>query len=225
MTATPFGAVLFDCDGVLVDSEGAANRVWVALLAAHGLAFAPADFLLYSVGRTLSGLYAGLERDFGWTRPPTFDAELDAALQLVFRTMRPVPGAPELLAALRAAGLPFAVASNSRRDRLDLKLAASGLAPLLAGRVHDPSQVARGKPAPDLYLHAASGLGVAPARCLVVEDSVLGVSAGVAAGMTVWGFMGGDHSGEHAAPTLLAAGAARTFGRLADLGSALGVPL
>ncbi len=215
--------MLFDCDGVLVDSEGAANRVWVALLAAHGLTFSPQDFLAYSVGTTLSALFTGLERDFGWHRPEGFDAELDGALLAAFARVKPVPGAPALLTALRDHGVPFAVASNSRRDRLDLKLDASGLAPLLAGHVHDPSQVRAGKPAPDLYLRAARDLGAAPADCVVVEDSVLGVTAGVAAGMTVWGFTGGDHSGEHAAPTLRAAGATQTFARLVDIGAALGV--
>lgn len=215
-----FDAVLFDCDGVLVDSESIANRVWTAILAEHGLTLDAHDFLRRSVGTTLTALYEGLALDYRWTRPPTFDADLDARLAAAFEGVPPVPGAAELLAALP---IPFCVASNSREDRLHLKLGAAGLAPLLGDRVFHPGLVARGKPAPDLFLHAAAALGAAPARCLVVEDSVLGTRAGVAAGMTVWGFVGASHALPGLAGELRDEGAERVLASLAEVGAALGV--
>ncbi|MGI8748207.1 MAG: HAD family hydrolase, partial [Deinococcus sp.] len=102
----PFAALLFDLDGVLVDSEPAANRVWVELLAGHGLSVSHADFLARSVGRTHQELHDGLRRDYGWTRPPDFDALSDAALALAFLGVEAVPGSGATLAALEAAGIP-----------------------------------------------------------------------------------------------------------------------
>ncbi|ADV67225.1 HAD family hydrolase [Deinococcus maricopensis] len=223
MTAPrPFGAVLFDMDGVLVDSEHAANQVWVRLLAQHGLHLTPDVFMTYSVGATLTTLYAHLERDHGWTRPGTFDALLDAEMHETFRGVPQVPGAEDTLRALAHAHVPFAVASNSRADRLQHKLTEAGLADHTAGRAYHPQDVGgHGKPEPHLYQHAARELGVDLTRCLVVEDSVPGVTAGVAAGATVWGFLGGSHGANGEA--LLAAGAARLIASHADLRAALGV--
>lgn len=205
-------------DGVLVDSESVSGQIWVEVLAEHGLGFTVPDFMARSVGASLSALYAGLERDHAWTRPAGFDDAIDARLNAAFVLVRPVPGAPELLSALRLAGVPFAVASNSRRDRLDLKLRSAGLTELLQGHVYDPAQVGgRGKPEPDLYLHAARQLGADIQRCVVIEDSVPGLTAGHRAGASVWGFTGGDHAHDQMAAHLLAAGAARTVGSHAEL--------
>jgi HAD superfamily hydrolase (TIGR01509 family) len=219
-----FRAILFDLDGVLVDSELVSNRIWVQLLEAHGLKISSADFMARSVGYSLKALYAGLETEFGWTRPAEFDARSDAALAETFASSVPVPGAAQTLAALKQAGIPFAVASNSRRDRLDIKLAAAGLA-VYVQQSFDPAQVGgRGKPLPDLYLHAASALGVDIRRCLVVEDSPTGVVAGVAAGATVWGLLAGEHVaayGDVLGEQLRAAGAARLIASHAELTLAL----
>lgn len=219
----PFQAVLFDLDGVLVDSELLANRVWVTLLAEHGLNISHADFLARSVGLSLKNLYLELEKEFGWKRPEGFEAQSDAALNASFEKVPEVPGAAQTLAALTAAGLPFAVASNSRRDRLDLKLKAAGL-DRAAQYSFDPAQVGgRGKPLPDLYQFAAAQLGADISRCLVVEDSVTGVQAGVAAGATVWGLLAGEHVHDGLGELLQAAGAAKLVHSHAELVAALGL--
>ena len=220
----PFQAVLFDLDGVLVDSELLANRVWVTLLAEHGLNISHADFLARSVGLSLKNLYLELEGEFGWKRPEGFEALSDAALNESFLKVPEVPGAAQTLAALTVAGLPFAVASNSRRDRLDLKLKAAGLERAV-GHSFDPAQVGgRGKPLPDLYQFAAAQLGADIGRCLVVEDSVTGVQAGAAAGATVWGLLAGEHVHDGLGELLQAAGAEKLVHSHADLVAALGLP-
>lgn len=210
--------LIFDCDGVLVDSEGVANRVWVELLAEHGLTFTSADFLRRSVGSTLIALYEGLNADLGWQRPEGFDAEVDARLAKAFVDVRAVSGVPELLQSLPVL---FCVASNSRLDRLNLKLEAAGLAGFFGGRVFHAGQVARGKPAPDLFLYAARAMNALPGRCLVIEDSVLGVMAAVAAGMTAWGFTGASHALPDLAQELRAAGAENVFSSVELLQAAL----
>ncbi len=212
--------LIFDCDGVLVDSEGVANRVWVELLAEHGLTFTSEGFLRRSVGSTLVALYEGLGSDFGWRRPDGFDAEIDARLAAAFVDVRAVSGVPELL---RSLSVPCCVASNSRFDRLNLKLEAAGLAHFFEGRVFHAGQVARGKPAPDLFLYAARTLGAAPERCLVIEDSVLGVRAAVAAGMTAWGFTGASHALPGLGEELRAAGAGNVFSSVELLRAALAI--
>ena len=216
--SAPPDLLIFDCDGVLVDSESVANRVWVELLREHGLSFTSEAFLRRSVGSTLVALYEGLGTDFGWQRPEGFDAEIDARLAIAFRDVRAVPGVPELLHGLT---IPFCVASNSRLDRLNLKLEAAGLAGFFAGRVFHAGQVARGKPAPDLFLYAAQTLGATPGRCLVIEDSVLGVRAAVAAGMTAWGFTGASHALPDLADELRTAGAREIFSSVELIQAAL----
>ena len=219
----PFQAVLFDLDGVLVDSELLANRVWVELLARHGLQISHADFLERSVGLSLGALYLRLESEFGWTRPEGFEALSDAALSASFASVTQVPGALQTLEALTQAGLLFAVASNSRRDRLDLKLQVAGLAGA-ARHTFDPAQVGgRGKPLPDLYEFAARQLGADVRRCLVIEDSPTGVQAGVSAGATVWGLLAGGHVHGALGEQLLAAGASRLVASHAELLGALGL--
>ena len=223
IAALPFDAVLFDLDGVLVDSEGLSNVVLVRLLAQHGLVIGHAEFLARSVGKSFAALYSHLEEDYGWTRPGSFDAESDAALAESFLSVREVPGAAQTLAALREAGIPFAVASNSRRDRLDIKLRAAGLADV-AQHSFDPAQVGgRGKPQPDLYLHVAAALGADIRRCLVIEDSPTGVQAGAAAGATVWGLLAGEHVHAGLDEQLTAVGAAKLVHSHAELRRELGL--
>lgn len=220
--AVPFGAVLFDLDGVLVDSELLANAVWVQLLSEHGLVLNRADFMAVSVGTTLPALFARLREEHGWHRPEGFMEQLDLRLSRTFRAVPAIEGAARTLTALGQAGIPFAVASNSVRSRLQLKLAASGLSGLVGPHAYDPAQVGgRGKPLPDLYEHAARALGVSPPRCLVVEDSATGVAAGVAAGATVWGLLAGGHIHPASAAQLREAGAARVLADHAELQEAL----
>ena len=220
----PFSAVLFDLDGVLVDSEVLANRVWVDLLAEHGLLFTHQEFMARSVGRTYPVLYGELHRDFGWTPPEGFAARNDSALAAAFASVPAIEGAEETLQALKKAGIPVAVASNSRRDRLDLKLSVAGLAPFIGTHAYDSEQVGgRGKPLPDVYEYAAKALGVDVRRCLVIEDSATGVQAGAAAGATVWGLLAGGHVHDALAQELTDAGASRIITTHADLRAALGL--
>lgn len=211
-----FDAVLFDMDGVLVDSEVVSIGAWRQTLAEHGLTFSEREFMARAVGSSVPNLYAGLERDHGWTRPDSFEDTLETRLTGVFAVVEEVPGAALTLQALQAAGLPFAVASNSVRDRLHLKLGAAGLAELVGAHAYDPAHVGgRGKPKPDLYRYAAEQLGADIQRCLVVEDSLPGLSAGLAAGAAAWAFTGGSHGvdGER----LVEAGAGRAVGSHAEL--------
>ncbi|MBB5232615.1 HAD-IA family hydrolase [Deinococcus budaensis] len=219
-----FGAVLFDLDGVLVDSETLANAVWVELLAEHGLRLDRAEFMARAVGSTHAALFDWLRGERGWERPEGFLPELDARLARAFHATPAIEGAAGTLRALSAAGLPFAVASNSLRSRLHLKLEAAGLAELVGEHAYDPAHVGgRGKPLPDLYAHAAARLGVSPDRCLVIEDSVTGLRAGVAAGATVWGLLAGGHVHPDGAAALREAGAARVLRDHAELRAALGL--
>lgn len=224
MSSSGFDAVLFDLDGVLVNSELLANAVWVELLAERGLTLDRAAFLARAVGGTHQALFAWLRADHGWEQPAGFLPELDARLARAFTATPAIEGAAATLRALSAAGLPFAVASNSQRGRLHLKLGAAGLAELVGDHAYDPAHVGgRGKPLPDLYAFAAARLGVSPARCLVIEDSVTGLTAGVAAGATVWGLLAGGHAHPDGTASLLNAGAARVLGNHAELREALGL--
>ncbi|GGM00445.1 HAD family hydrolase [Deinococcus aerophilus] len=221
-----FEAVLFDLDGVLVDSELAASTVWVELLAEHGLELDQSTFMAQAVGSTHAVLFEWLRRDHSWSQPETFVPELDARLYAAFGTTPAIEGAAQTLRALREAGLPFAVASNSLRGRLSRKLEASGLAALVGTHAYDPAHVGgRGKPAPDLYAYAAAQLGADITRCVVIEDSVTGLSAGVAAGATAWGLLAGGHVHPSGAAALRAAGAERILASHAELQDALGLSI
>lgn len=224
MTGPAFDAVLFDLDGVLVDSEVAAGTVWVELLAEHGLRLDRADFLSRAVGGTHAALFDWLLAEHGWAQPSGFVPDLDARLARSLAAVSAIAGAAETLRALGAAHVPFAVASNSLRARLLLKLKAAGLTELVGKHTYDPAHVGgRGKPLPDLYAHAAAALGVAPTRCVVIEDSVTGVMAGAAAGATVWGLLAGGHTHPDGAAALRAAGATRVLYTHAELRGALGL--
>lgn len=224
MPAGAFEAVLFDLDGVLVDSELQANTVWVELLGEHGLDIDLPTFMAQAVGGTHVVLFEWLRQTYGWTRPESFIPEMDARLHEAFGSTQAIEGAARTLTLLREAGLPFAVASNSLRSRLTRKLEASGLAALVGAHAYDPAHVGgRGKPAPDLYAFAAAGLGADITRCVVIEDSVTGLSAGVAAGATAWGLLAGGHVHPDNAVHLLGAGARRILRTHGELQAALGV--
>ena len=217
-----FDAVLFDMDGVLVDSEMVSGQVWTQTLAEHGLSFTEPEFMARAVGSSVPNLYAGLERDHGWVRPEAFEPALEARLTDAFSVVGEVPGAAQTLRALAAAGVPFAVGSNSTRDRLHLKLKAAGLADLIGAHAYDPLHVGGlGKPLPDLYLFAAQQLGAEIERCLVVEDSLPGLAAGLSAGAAAWGFTGGGHQADGRA--LKEAGAGRVVGSHTELRELLGI--
>ncbi|QFP76656.1 HAD family phosphatase [Deinococcus sp. AJ005] len=222
MSDSEFQAVLFDLDGVLVDSELQANTVWVQLLAEHGLEIDLPTFMANAVGGTHVVLFEWLRRDYGWTRPEGFIPEMDARLHEAFGSTQAIEGAARTLELLREAGMPFAVASNSLRSRLKRKLEASGLAQLVGEHAYDPAHVGgRGKPAPDLYAYAAAQLGTDITRCVVIEDSMTGLSAGVAAGATAWGLLAGGHVHPDNAAHLMGAGAKKILQTHTELQEAL----
>jgi HAD superfamily hydrolase (TIGR01509 family) len=191
--------IIFDCDGVLVDSEPIANRVLHRVLAGIGLEMSEEEVMRAYIGRSRAGCVALTEEKLGRPVPQDFVAGWNAALFAAFeRELQPMPGVGDLL---RRLPLPSCVASNSSEDRVKVALRATGLLAAFEGRVFTADAVARPKPAPDLFLHAARVMGVEPARCTVVEDSPGGVRAAIAAGMTVLGYAGGSHADAQALRT------------------------
>ncbi len=183
--------VIFDCDGVLIDSEVISARMLIAELAGYGVDMDMAFVSSHFLGRSYPVVLKEVRERWGVALPDRFEADYRARLLAAFeRDLKVMPGVEPVIAALDR---PYCLATSSSPERLRRSLELTGLAPLFAGRSFTASEVARGKPAPDLFLHAAARMGVDPARCLVIEDSVNGVRAGLAAGMEVWRFTGGTH--------------------------------
>ena len=209
----PIGLVIFDCDGVLIDSEVLACSTAVKTMGEFGFAITLEEYLGF-VGRSARGGGAVLEARFG-PLPAALAATDRARLFERFEAeLQPMPGVREVVAGL---SVPACVASSSDHDRLRLTLTLTGLHGLFAPAIFSATEVSRGKPAPDLFLHAAARMGVAPAACLVIEDSPAGVAAAVAAGMLAVGFVGGSHCGPQHGEKLQAAGAERVVGDMAQV--------
>jgi HAD superfamily hydrolase (TIGR01509 family) len=207
--------VIFDCDGVLIDSELIGARVEAAELVRVGMPLGEGEILTRFLGMTAAAMYRAVEVEHGRALPEGFAASVQAAIDAAFeRELQVIPGIHETLDRLRTASC---VASSSSLARLRHSLGVTGLYPRFAPHVFSAEQVARGKPAPDLFLHAAAAMRCAPARCLVIEDSVSGVRGAVAAGMRVWGFIGGGHCADGHAGRLREAGAERVFDHMPDL--------
>lgn len=188
----PPALVIFDCDGVLVDSEPLSIRVLLDTLARQGLVFDLEVGYARFLGRSLATVRASLAAEFGVVLDDEALDEMRRRLYAVFRDeLQPIPG---IVATLERLDRPFCVASSSLPERIALSLEVTGLWPAFAGRLFSATMVARGKPAPDLFLHAASTMGYPPAATVVVEDSPVGIEAAKAAGMTVVGFLGGSHA-------------------------------
>jgi HAD superfamily hydrolase (TIGR01509 family) len=206
--------IIFDCDGVLVDSELLSCRCLSDALASHGIELGVDEALERFVGRSIGAVREHYEA-LGQRLPDNFAAELKARVRESFAaSLLPIEGVGAVLGRLR---LPTCVASSSDLDRVVFSLAMTGLSGHFAGRLYTSQMVKRGKPAPDLFLHAAAAMAVDPRRTLVIEDSVSGVRAGKAAGMTVWGFIGGGHYASRDGRAILqAAGADRVFARMSD---------
>ena len=181
--------VIFDCDGVLVDSEPIAARLTAEAVSELGwemsAELAKAEFL----GDTFTNIIRRVEERIGRKVPEDWPARSQAALLAALeRELQPVPGVLTAIHALRAAGVELAVGSQGSHQKMQLTLSVTGLLPFFEGRIFSASQVAHPKPAPDLFLLAASTLGVAPAQTVVVEDSTRGVKAALAAGMRILGY-------------------------------------
>lgn len=183
--------VIFDCDGVLVDSEMLSAGVLMGMMAEVGLPITPEIFRADFLGRSFGAAAARAEQRFGRPLPDGFQSRYrERLLAKMADELKPMPGVVDLLVRLRTS---YCLATSSSPERLKLSLSVTGLAPFFEGRSFTASEVERGKPAPDLFLHAARLMGVEPARCIVIEDSEMGVRAALAAGMAAWHFTGGAH--------------------------------
>lgn len=211
-------AVIFDCDGVLVDSEVLFHAVEIEVLTEFGLVYDSRAFKARFLGMSDNAYYQALDLDAQERLGRSIIAELrprmrTRVLERFATELQAVPGA---LDAVNAVRLPKAVASSSGVNALAHKLQRFDLWAPFDPHIYSAELVPHAKPAPDIFLHAADKLGIAPADCLVIEDSVNGVKAALAAGMTVWGFSGGAHMDDHLSDLLVAAGAQRQVANWAD---------
>ena len=211
-----FDAILFDCDGVLVDSEPIVNRLIWEMLIELGIDISLEDSIQRFLGKAIREELDAIAEIRGAPLPPnwlsTFQARRNVLLEAEVEAVPHIGHAIDVLSRL---GLPMAVASGADRMKVELQLNRTGLIEHFQPtdvRIFSATEVARSKPAPDVYLLAASSLGVSPSRCLVIEDSPTGVTAGHAAGMTVLAY-----AGRNAPGPLIAAGATRTFTDMREL--------
>jgi len=185
----PLGLVIFDCDGVLVDTERIAVRVDVRVLAALGWPMTEADVVERFMGRSDASMVSEIEAYLGRPLPANWEEPFQAWYRQAFEAeLTPVAGIVEALDGITTA---TCVASSGTHERIRYTLGLTGLYPRFAGRIFSVEDVAHGKPAPDLFLHAASRMGVPPEDCAVIEDSRYGVEAARAAGMRAFGYAGG----------------------------------
>ncbi|HJU16718.1 MAG TPA: HAD family hydrolase, partial [Stellaceae bacterium] len=211
--------IIFDCDGVLVDSEPLVNRAHAETLAACGYQIAVDALLERFCGISDADMLATIAREWGRPLPAAYAADVAARIARDYRVaLKPIPGVAEALARL---AFPVCVASSSVPAQLRLGLEVAGLIGHFDSHLFSAAMVARGKPAPDLFLYAAERMGAAPHRCLVVEDSPAGIAAARAAGMTAFGFCGGSHCRPGHGERLLAGGAARVIADMRDLPAAV----
>jgi HAD superfamily hydrolase (TIGR01509 family) len=187
----PFDLVIFDCDGVLVDSERLSIRLDHELLAQLGWPLGEEEIIDRWVGRTEAAMRAEIEEHLGRDVGEEWTAFGERYVQAFAEELEPVDGIAEAVDAIQATGVATCVASSGGIDKIRRNLAKTGLLDRFDGRLFSGDDVEHGKPAPDLFLHAAAEMGAAPSRTAVIEDSVHGVSAGLAAGMTVFGYTGG----------------------------------
>ena len=206
-----FELVIFDCDGVLVDSEPIANRVFVEMLSELGVQTSLEDMYANFVGHPMSYCMQLVERRLGHAPPADFEARLQERTFSAFEAER-LQAMPYIFEALDQISIATCVASSGEIQKMRFTLGITGLLSRFEGRLFSVTQVERGKPAPDIYLFAAKTMGVSPARCVVVEDSPVGAQAGLRAGMTVLGF-----AGHTSAQQLMDVGVQRTFAAMRDL--------
>jgi HAD superfamily hydrolase (TIGR01509 family) len=207
--------IIFDCDGVLVDSEVISCRAHAETLTRHGYPITAEQVLRRFLGVSDSEARLIVETEMGRALPNDFEMQMKQAALLLYRDhLHPIPHVAETVAAL---ALPKCVASSGTPEKIRHGLTCAGLYDQLTPNIFSAVQVRRGKPAPDLFLFAAEQMGAAPERCAVIEDSVPGVTGARAAGMTVLGFHGGSHCTPGHAAMLRKAGAVATFDDMRQL--------
>lgn len=208
--------VVFDCDGVLVDSERLGAQAMRELVATEGLLYSPADALALIRGRKVATWVAELEQELGRALPPDFVPEFRRRSAALFATsLRPVPHVRQVIDEL---ALPFCTASSAPREKIVHTLGLTGLLSRFEDRIYSAYEVGSWKPDPGLFLHAARDMDVPAGRCAVVEDSLVGVRAAVAAGMTAFGYA----PPENGTAADLAAAGAITFESMTALPALLG---
>lgn len=214
MSVSQFDLVIFDCDGVLVDSEPIVNRVFAEVLTEFGFPITAAELMQRFTGKSLQTCLDLIEQSFGKSVPENFVAHCrEREIAALEQELQPITG---ILETLEYLPLPRCVASNSSHRHIQLVLTLTELLPQFAGKIYSAYDVDRPKPFPDVYLYAAQQMGIPPERCLVIEDTVTGVQAGCAAGMTVFGYA--ERSDRVA---LAAAGATFVFDQMQNLPEAI----
>jgi HAD superfamily hydrolase (TIGR01509 family) len=187
----PIDLIIFDCDGVLVDSEPLAMRVLIAALRRQGIEITSESAYRDYLGRSMTSVAASIESSHGTSLSPSTHEAMRSELYALYREeLRASPGLPEVFEKLAT---PFCVASSSSPERVRLSLELTGLLPWFEHHIYSATMVENGKPAPDLFLHAAKEMGADPHRCLVIEDSPAGILAAQSAGMHVFAYLGGGH--------------------------------
>ena len=210
-----FDLIIFDCDGVLVDSEVISCRAHADALTRHGYPITADQVLVRFLGVSDREARLIVETEISRKLPDDFEVQVkQATLQFYAGDLRAISYVGEVIAAIEQ---PKCVASSSTPEKIHHGLNCAGLYDLLAPNIFSASQVERGKPAPDLFLFAASQMATPPQGCLVIEDSLPGIAGALAAGMSVLGFHGGSHCGPGYADTLRAAGAMMTFDDMRQL--------
>jgi len=210
--------VIFDCDGVLVDSEVIANRIMAETITASGIPISYEDCRARFVGGTLQRVIDTVEEWLGKPLPRGWQEGFEARRNAAFRReLKAVPGAAAAVEAIRANGTAVCVASSGSMEKMELTLGLTGLRHHFGAHLFSASMVAHGKPEPDLFLHAAERMGCLPETCVVVEDSLLGVTAAIAAGMRVLAYTA------ETAPENLQAAGGLPFAEMAALPGLLGI--
>jgi HAD superfamily hydrolase (TIGR01509 family) len=190
--ARDIALVIFDCDGVLVDSERLTVAVEARMLTEMGWPITVDEVVRQFVGGSSDTMLAEIERHLGAELTAEFDRRSTEEIIAAFHAeLEPVDGVRDVIETLRQHMVPMCVASSGSHRKMDLTLGLTGLREFFEGCIYSGSEVERGKPWPDLFLYAARSLGAEPTRCVVIEDSINGCRAAVAAGMTCYGFAGG----------------------------------
>jgi HAD superfamily hydrolase (TIGR01509 family) len=216
----PIMLLIFDCDGVLVDSEALSCRIDAEVLTRIGVPNTVEEIARQFVGVSQKDMIARIEAERACKLPADFADQVNRLLFARFATdLKPIAGVREAILSLP---YPRCVASSSQPERIALSLQLTGLSDLFT-HIFSASEVPRGKPAPDLFLHAAARMGTDPRECIVVEDSMAGVQAALSAGMRVIGFIGGGHCGPDHGERLRQAGVDVIFERMEGLATIVSI--
>ena len=219
MIANRFELIIFDCDGVLVDSDPIINRAHAHVLTACGYPISEQNLVERFCGMSDPEMLEIIAREWGRTLPASYAERVGLMVEAGFRqSLAPIEGVAEALDSLTS---PVCVASSSSLEQIRQKLTITGLLRRFGEHLFSAAMVACGKPAPDLFLYAAQNLMTAPDRCLVIEDSPAGIDAALAAGMTAIGFSGGSHCGPEHGTRLRARGAMLVIDDMHELATAI----